>query len=130
MVDFTGQGSQEKKRKAYALEQFDGIIFQQSGLSNDLLHTIRDSGLKVDLMQDDNIFKTLDVGDYSTPATVLPIRSIPRKDPPCLLNQNPTDIVDVDYERYFRTVEDQSIRDNSSLQRKFTVDIKLDERQR
>jgi len=103
---------------------------QQLAFSTDLLNTTRDSGSKIDLMQDDDISKILDVGGYSTPATVLPIISIPKKDPPCLFNQNPADIADADDKRYFRTVEHQRIRDKSSIAGYSGVDVKLDDRQK
>ncbi|KAH0695163.1 hypothetical protein KY285_022260 [Solanum tuberosum] len=107
-------GSQEKKRKAHALEQLGGRKLQQPAFSTDLLNTTRD----------------FDVGGYSTPATVLPIISIPKKDPPCLFNQNPADIADADDKRYFRTVEHQRIRDKSSIAGYSGVDVKLDDRQK
>ncbi|XP_055822163.1 uncharacterized protein LOC129890687 [Solanum dulcamara] len=123
-------GSQEKKGKTHALEQLGRRKLQQSASSSDLLHTTRDSDPKVDLIQDDDISKKMDMRGYSTPATVLPVISIPKKDPPCLLNQNPADIIDADDERYFRTVEDQRIWYKSSLRGKSGVDVKLDGRQR
>ncbi|MCD7469063.1 hypothetical protein HAX54_007683 [Datura stramonium] len=60
---------------------------------------------------------------------VLPVSSIPKKDPPCLFNQNPADIAEADDERYLRSVEDQRIRDKSSLQEKSGV-VNVDGRKR
>ncbi|KAG5611171.1 hypothetical protein H5410_022452 [Solanum commersonii] len=122
--------SQEKKRKANALEQLGGRKLQQLASSIDLLNTTRDFGSKSDLMQDDDISKILDVGGYSTPATVLPIINIPKKDPPYLFNQNPADIADADDKRYFRTVEHQRIQDKSSIAGYSGVDVKLDDQQK
>ncbi|KAK4721673.1 hypothetical protein R3W88_011906 [Solanum pinnatisectum] len=108
----TGQ-STYNNGKAHALEQLGGRKLQQPMSSIGLLNTTRDSDSKIDLMQVDDISKILYMGDYSTPATISPIISIPKKDPPCIFNQNPADIADADDKRYFTTVENQRIRDKS-----------------
>ncbi|KAH0642601.1 hypothetical protein KY290_034191 [Solanum tuberosum] len=108
-------GLQQKKRKAHALEKLGRRKLQQSTSSSGILHIARNSDSKIDMMQDDNISKTLDMRGYYTPTTILPVIRISKENPPCLFNQNPVDIVDADDERYFRTIEDQRIRDKSSL---------------
>lgn len=119
MVNFTDQsitlGPQQKKRKAHALEKLDIRELQQSTSSSGILHTTRSSGSKINMMQNDNISKTLDMRSSYTPATILPVIRISKENPPCLFNQSPGDIADADDERYFRTTEDQTIRNKSAL---------------
>nr|XP_010325171.1 uncharacterized protein LOC104648859 [Solanum lycopersicum] len=108
-------GPQQKKRKAHALEKLDIKELQQSTSSSGILHTTRSSGSKINMMQNDNISKTLDMRSSYTPATILPVIRISKENRPCLFNQSPGDIADADDERYFRTTEDQTIRNKSAL---------------
>ncbi|KAK4338028.1 hypothetical protein RND71_042515 [Anisodus tanguticus] len=119
-VSLQPQG-QEKKRKSHAPSRLGGTTLQQS---SGLMRTTRApesreiigaSSSKVVSLQDHNTSESTGVRGCSTPVAVLPISSILETDPPCLFNQNSTDIVDADDEKYMRTVEDQKRRDKSLL---------------
>ncbi|KAG5591987.1 hypothetical protein H5410_042501 [Solanum commersonii] len=71
-----------------ALEKLGRRKLQQSTSSTGILHTTRYFGSKIDMMQDDNISKTLVMGCYYTPATILHVIRISKENPPCLFNQN------------------------------------------
>ncbi|MCD7447831.1 hypothetical protein HAX54_035309 [Datura stramonium] len=102
---------QEKKRKLQQPTSSSGLLCTTSKEEPGRFIGGASSS-KVVPLQDDNISKSLYVGG---PIAALPISTIPKNDPPCLFNQNPADIVKVDDERYLRSVEDQRIRDKSSL---------------
>ncbi|MCD7467895.1 hypothetical protein HAX54_005591 [Datura stramonium] len=119
-----------------SLGQEKKIKLQQVVSSSGLLHTTCKEELrgfiggalssKVVPLQEDNVSKSLYM---KGPVSLFSFRNIPEKDPPCLFNQNPADIAEVDDERYLRSVEDQRIWDKSSFWEKSGV-VNVDGRKR
>ncbi|OIT26687.1 PREDICTED: uncharacterized protein LOC109214986 [Nicotiana attenuata] len=105
---------------SHAPVQLGGRNLQQSVCSSGLWRSTREvvgtSSSMVHSLQTENASRSL---DSSTPiTTVLPVSIIPKKNPPCLLNQNPAEIALADNEKYLRTAEDQDIRNKSSSREK------------
>ncbi|MCE3216675.1 hypothetical protein HAX54_007487 [Datura stramonium] len=116
---------QEKKRKLQQAESSSGLL-RTTNKEESRGFIDGASSSKVVPLQEDNISKSLYI---RSPVAVFPVSSIPEKDPPCLFNQNPADIAEADDERYLRSVEDQRIRDKSSLWEKSGV-VNMDGRKR
>ncbi|MCD9644136.1 hypothetical protein HAX54_032122 [Datura stramonium] len=108
---------QEKKRKLQQAVSSSGLLRTTS--KEELRGFIgRASSSKFVPLQEDNVSKSLYM---RSPVAVLPVSSIPKKDSPCLFNQNPADIAEADDERYLRSIKDQRIRDKSLLWEKSGV---------
>ncbi|XP_019231792.1 PREDICTED: protein IFH1-like [Nicotiana attenuata] len=110
------EDEEEDEESEFDDEKEDDVVLEADGSGAMQMG----SDIEEDEMQEhsDNATKSLDVDDSSTSITVLPVTSIQKKNPPCLLNQNPAEIALVNDEKYIRSAEDQNNRNKSSSREK------------